>query len=495
VPYITALAFLLLIVLTAGRYGYFGDELYYIACSKHLDWGYVDHPPLVAVFAFINRKLFGETLSGLRLLSGLAGAGTVLLTALITRALGGTRFAQSFAALLILFSAGFPALHSFFSMNPFDIFLCSLFIFVFIGITDDPVPKRWILLGVMSGIGLLNKYTLLILGFSLLLALILSRRWSYLKTPWTYMACMTGFLIFLPHLLWQTHHDWPTLEFIENATTNKNLSLSPFAFFLQLVLGLNPCTVVIWGSGVIHLMFSKSMKKYRVLGWMAVLFFAIYMMQNSKVYYVLPIFPLLFASGACAIEGFIRKFRIEWLKRVAVISIILSGSVLMPLFVPVLPVEKFVSYAKTLRIWDHLKMEKGESDTLPLHFIYRFGWPEMVELVAEIYHSLHDEEKTDCAILASWYGPAGAIDHFGGRYDLPSAICGRNSYWLWGPRDYTGECIISVGFETEQLKQVYNQVSVAAQFTHPYAYDMTICICRNPKLDMKSLWSMIKVYN
>ena len=139
-------------------------------------------------------------------------------------------------------------------------------------------------------------------------------------------------------------------------------------------------------------------------------------------------------------------------------------------------------------------MEKGESDTLPLHFIYRFGWPETVKLVAEIYHSIPVDEKKDCAILTSWYGPAGAIDHFGSEYDLPKAICGRNSYWTWGARDYTGNCIISVGINARLMKQFYNDVRVAAVFTHPYAYDMAVCICRDPKYELDTMWDALKVY-
>src|SRR5258707_10086890 len=90
--------------LYAGRYyGYFVDELYYLACSRHLDWGYVDQPPLIAVIALIARSLFGDSLSGLRVFAALAGAAEVALTALIARELGGGRWAQGLAALAALF--------------------------------------------------------------------------------------------------------------------------------------------------------------------------------------------------------------------------------------------------------------------------------------------------------------------------------------------------------------------------------------------------------
>src|SRR3954453_17811825 len=70
--------------LYGGRnYGYFVDELYYLACARHLDWGYVDQPPLIAVIAKIARAVLGDSLSALRLPAALAGAGTAVFGAIV----------------------------------------------------------------------------------------------------------------------------------------------------------------------------------------------------------------------------------------------------------------------------------------------------------------------------------------------------------------------------------------------------------------------------
>src|SRR5713226_5995841 len=89
-------------LLTAGRYGIFRDELYYLACSEHLAWGYVDQPPLIAFVAWFARHVFGSSLLGLRLLPAIAGAALVWLTGRLTREMGGGRFAQAIAALAAL---------------------------------------------------------------------------------------------------------------------------------------------------------------------------------------------------------------------------------------------------------------------------------------------------------------------------------------------------------------------------------------------------------
>ncbi len=493
-PYIAALCFLIVTLVTAGHYGFFGDELYYFACSKHLAFGYVDHPPLVAFLTLISITMFGETIIGLRFLSGLFGAVTVLLSAKVAEEIGGGKYSQALAALSICFGLAFPALSSFFSMNPVDIMLCTLFILVFLKTIRMPSPGKWIILGVLQGIGLLNKYTFLVLGFSLLLSLIITKKWSILKSQWIYISGLIGLLMFLPHILWQINNGWPTLEFMRNATEYKNLSLSPFTFLSQIIIGLNPFTFPLWLSGLVYLFHSKETKGYRFLGWTAIIFILVYLFQNSKFYYVVPIFPLLLSSGTVAVERFLQRFRTGLLKWAIVTMLAVSGTVLMPLAVPILPVNQFITYSKALGIWSMIRMEKEERDFLPLHFAYRFGWKELVDTVGNAYNTLPQYEKNKCAILASWYGIAGAIDHFGSKYKLPNSICPRNNYWIWGTHNYSGEIVLAVGYDMHYLKKYFNSVERIAHFEHPYAYDVNICLCKKPKFTLKQMWPQLKIF-
>ncbi len=248
--------------------------------------------------------IFGESKFGLRLLSGLAGAVTVLSSAKIAEVLGGGKLARSLASLSICFAAAFPAMSSFFSMNPVDIALCTVFIYGLARTTAAPSPQKWIVLGVLLGVGLLNKYTFLVLGFSVLVSFIITKKWTVLKSSWFYGCGVIGFVIFLPHMVWQIQNGWPTLEFMHNAAEFKNLSLSPFAFLLQLIFGLNPFTLPLWLSGLLYLLIRRETREFRFLGWMALVFLLIYIVQNSKTYYVFPIFPLLLGAGSAAVERF-----------------------------------------------------------------------------------------------------------------------------------------------------------------------------------------------
>jgi len=492
IPNIAALCFLVMTLLTAGRYGFYGDELYYIACSKHLDFGYVDHPPLVALLTFIERSVFGETKFGLRFLSGLAGAVTVLFSAKIAGMLGGGKLARSLAALSICFAVAFPAMSSFFSMNPVDITLCTVFIYLLSRTIAAPSPEKWIALGVLFGAGLLNKYTFLVLGFSVLLSLIITKRWDMLKSSWMYVGGMISIVMFLPHVMWQIRNGWPTLEFMHNAAEFKNLSLSPFAFLLQLTISLNPFMLPLWLFGLSYLFLGKETKEFRYLGWIAVAFLLVYLVQNSKTYYVFPIFPLLLSSGAVAIERFSQNYRVGWPKWVMGSAMVISGTVLMPLAVPILPVPQFVSYAKSLGLWNLIRMEKGEGDVMPIHFVYRLGWEELVDSVSTAYNALPQNEKGECAILASWYGIAGAIDHFGPEHGLPNAICPRNNYWMWGPRNYSGDVVLAVGYDAQFLNQFFDSVVRVSYFKNPYAYDAEIYLCKRPRAPLSEMWIRLK---
>jgi 4-amino-4-deoxy-L-arabinose transferase-like glycosyltransferase len=372
--------------------------------------------------------------------------------------------------------------------------LCTLFVVLFLSTVRTPSTTKWIALGILVGAGLLNKYTFLVLGFSLLISLVLTRQWRVLRLPWLYVSAAVGLLIFLPHILWQIHHGWPTLEFVRNVTEYKNLSLSPLAFLFQLVIGLNPFTLPLWLSGLAYLLFSKHAKGFRFLGWTGVIFVLTYMAQNSKFYYVVPIFPLLLSAGAVAVERFSTTRKVRWPQRVVVSILIVSGMTLLPLAVPVLPVKQFVVYAKTLGVWNVLRMEKGERDVLPLHFALRLGWEELVDTIGDAYKALPSDDRDSCAVLASWYGIAGAIDHFGPSVGLPNAICPRNNYWLWGTRNYSGRIVLAVGYGAGFLRQFFDSVERVASFNQPYANGADVFLCKKPKYPLDETWQRLKLF-
>ena len=180
--------------LYAGRsYGYFVDELYYLACARHLDWGYVDQPPLIAAIARIARAVLGDSLSAIRFPAALAGAGTAVLTGMIARELGGTRFAQGLAALCVVLAPGVLALDHFLSMNAFEPLFWMGCAYLVIRSIRTGNAKLWLWFGVVAGVGLENKHSMLIFGFGIVAGLVLTRERRWLRSPWFWAGARSRF--------------------------------------------------------------------------------------------------------------------------------------------------------------------------------------------------------------------------------------------------------------------------------------------------------------
>jgi hypothetical protein len=316
--------------------------------------------------------------------------------------------------------------------------------------------------------------------------------------PRVWLAAAIALLLFLPHMIWQVSHQFPTLEFIKNATGNKYVAVSPLAMFSQQILSMNPSTFLIWVSGVVYFLIAKSVKQFRVLPIIYLtVFLVLCINRNSKSEYLGPMFPMLFSMGAVTFEKFILKFNWNWLKPATIAVLLLSGVMLAPFAIAVLPVETFINYSAALGITPSTT-EKKEVSKLPQHYADRFGWEEMVATIADAYHTLTPGEKTKCVIMVNNYGEAGAIDFFGRPYGLPKAISGHNNYWLWGPRNADGSVVIRLGGSETGLREYYAEVVLAGVFRNdycmPYENNLPVWICKNRRSPLKDDWAEFRHY-
>jgi 4-amino-4-deoxy-L-arabinose transferase-like glycosyltransferase len=490
-----AFATFLLHFFTDKRYGIFRDELYYIACSKHLAWGYVDQPPLSALILSIVRHMLGESLMAIRFLPALCGALTVFLTGWITRELGGGRFAQGLAALAAMLGPVYLVVDHFYSMNCFDHLFWVLAVYVLVLILKHDRPHLWLLFGLIAGVGLMNKYSMGFLGLGLIVGLALTPARKYFTNVWLWLGGALATAIFLPHILWEIHKGFPTAEFIRNATLYKNAPLSPVGFLANVALQTLPFTIPIWLAGLYFYFFSKAGKPYRVLGWIFVAVLALFFSTNAKPYYLAPTLFMLFAAGGCAIELFIHQRQWNWLKPASVSLLVLGGLVTLPYGVPVLPVDTFIRYENFLGLHPSTG-ERGSTGELPQTYADMFGWENQVATVAKVYNSLTPAEKARTLIFCGNYGEAGAIDFFGKKYGLPHASSGHNSYWFWGPQNPDADIVITVGLSREDVEKGFRDVQLAAVVVSKYARagetPLSIYIGRNPKMPLKEIWPRTK---
>lgn len=489
----------LLVHLYAGRhYGYFVDELYHLACAEHLDWGYVDQPPLIAVLAKAARVLLGDSLPAIRLLPALAGAALVLLAGLLAREMGGRRLAQGLAALAVLLAPGILVMNHFLTMNAFEPLFWTGCAWLVLRLVKTGNPKLWLWLGLLAGVGLQNKYSMLIFGFGIVAGLVLTAERRHLRTRWFWIAGLAAFLIFLPNLLWNLRHGFPFLELQANIrASGRNVPLPPWLFLGEVFLTMLPLSAPIWLAGLWFFFFRREGKPFRALGWACLITAAVIMAFNPRVYYFFPAFPILLAAGGVICESWLAHPRWRWAGPAYAGLMVLLGVAAAPAVIPVLPVDVFIRYSEATGIRQP-RIETHRLGLLPQLFADQFGWEEMAAAVAGVYHALPPEVRPRTAIFGQNYGQAGAVDLFGPKYGLPKAISGHQSYYLWGPRDYTGESMIVMGDRREVLEKLFSEVKFAARVGHPYAmpYEhLDIFYCRGLKQPLPEIWPQVKKWN
>jgi hypothetical protein len=492
------LAKLVLHLATFRGYGMFRDEFDYVACSQHLALGYVDQPPLSLVVLAIQRVIFGDSLFAIRLVPAILGALTVLVVGLVARELGGGRFAQSLA--MIAVGLSFVSTFHKFSMNAFDVLIWALAALLLARIVKGGSSSLWMALGVLLGLGLQNKISVLWLGFGLAVGLVVTSERRWLKTRWPWLAGALSIAIFLPHVAWQITHDWPTLEFIRNATGQKMIEVAPLDFVFGQLTMLNQMVLPIWLAGLFSLFFQRETRPYRILGWIYLAVFALLMLSgSSRAGYLGPAYSWLVAAGAVAWERWLpAEGRLRWLRAAALVVVVVGSLLRLPFSLPVLPVEKYIAYAEAMGVAPSTE-ERKELAELPQHYADMFGWQELVDEVERVYESLPEEERAETAIFTYNYGNSGALDYLGKERGLPGAISGHNNYWLWGPGESSGEVVIVVGGSREGHERRYASAEragmVRCRYCMPYENNKAIWVLRGPLQPLPEIWPDLKHYD
>ncbi len=488
---------LLLHLLTAARYGIFRDEMYYWACGQHLAWGYVDQPPMIALIAWFARHVFGQSPLGVRFLPALAGAALVWMAGLLAREMGGGRFAQTLAALAILPVPIYVLLDHWLTMNAFEplIWMGCLWCVVRAIKRDD--ARYWFWLGLLAGIGFETKYSIAFLLFGIFVGMLFTPERRFLKSKWLWLGVLMCGAIALPNFLWQRHYDWPFLQLMHNVrASNRDIIRGPVAFVLDQIQIMHPILAPLWIGGALWLLLAKAARPYRIFGWTFLMVLGTFLALKGKNYYVAPIYPVLFAEGAVGFER-ITATRFGWSRVAYVAIIVLTGALLLPIFCPILSPENFLKYQAAIHITPPAA-ENQNNGPLPQYFADEFGWEEMVRKVAQVYNSLPPEERAKCAIFSNGWGEAAAIDFYGPKYGLPHAISKHNTYWIWGPDNYTGEIMIVLHSDGRGDRQHFASVEPAGEVSHPYSRRdewFTIWLCRGLKWNLKDVWPEMKAFD
>ena len=479
----------------SGRFGYFRDELYYAACGQHLAWGYVDHAPLAPLLARVSRAFLGDSLLALRFLPALAAAAKVILSGWMARELSGGKYAHFLAAFCVLLAPIYLTFDSFFSMNAFEPVFWMTCAAIVLRILNGGNPKLWILCGLIAGLGILNKHSMLFFFSGIAVGLLAASVRKHFRQPWIWLGVGIVFLCFLPNLLWEIHYGWPTLALLRAVMGTKYVTVSPWEYIWQQTLLTHPLATPIWIAGLYFLLRDPLGKKYAVLAWAYFTVLAEMLILHGKIYYLAPAYIMLLAAGSVWIELRLVPRVGAWLRPTVAVPLLIGGLIAAPLAMPILPVEATIRYT---RFWDvhSIRVENVPVSELPQIFADMFGWQEQVRAVAGAYKALPDTERAQAVVLAYNYGEASAVDYFGSKLGLPRAISGHNQYGLWGPGATSGHVVVAIGFSERQLLQFYDEVTPAASVSLKYAIPeeshLTIFVCRRPHQSLQESWSQWK---
>jgi hypothetical protein len=489
--YALAIAGFALHVAFSGRFGFFRDELYYAACGQRLAWGYVDHAPLAPFLARLSHALLGDSLPALRFLPMLAASAKVLLGGWMARELGGGKYAQFLAAFCVFLAPIYLTFDNFFSMNAFEPVFWMACAAIVLRILNGGNPKLWLLFGLVAGLGILNKHSMLFFGSGIALGLLATSARKQFRQPWIWLGAGIAFLCFLPNLLWEIRNGWPTLALFHAVMGTKYVIVSPWEYIWQQTLLTHPLAAPIWIAGVWFLLRDPIGKKHAVLAWAYFTVLSEMLMLHGKIYYLAPAYVMLLAAGSVWIELRLASRLGAWLRPAITVPLLIGGVIAAPLAMPILPVEATVRYT---RFWDvqSIHVENVPQSELPQLFGDMFGWPEQARAVAGVYQALPHSERSQTVVLAYNYGEASAINYLGSKLGLPRAISGHNQYGLWGPGAMTGQVAVAIGFTERQLRQFYDEVapaaSVSPQYAMPEESGLTIFVCRRPKKTLQESW-------
>jgi Dolichyl-phosphate-mannose-protein mannosyltransferase len=485
-------------MLVAGRYGYFVDELYYIACSKHLAWGYVDQAPLIAVITWLERMTIGDSLRALHFLPAVAAGLMVLLTGLIARELGARRFGIALACLCVMVAPIYLGMDSLLTMNAFEPLFWMSAALIALKIFHGASPKLWLLFGVVCGVGLENKHSTLIFGFGLFVGLLLTKQRRQFLQPWMWLGGLIALLIFLPNLVWEINRHFPTAELLRNVQrSGRNTEVGPLMFLVMQVVILHPLSAPVWIAGLVELLRDREGKGWRVLGIAWTVVMVCNLTMHGRLYYPVPAYPMLFAAGGLAFERWFAASKSgRWLRPAYASVLAMTGVILAPFgYFPMLTVDQYIAYSRLFHFGPP-RIETHRLGPLPQLYADQFGWKEMAQVVAGAYYKLPPEEQKSCAIYGQNYGQAGAIDFFGGKMGLPNAISGHQSYFYWGPRGYTGECVIVMEDTQKRLEELFGSVELVGTVYHPLSmpYEhFDVFLCRKPKFGtLQEIWPKVK---
>jgi 4-amino-4-deoxy-L-arabinose transferase-like glycosyltransferase len=488
-------------------YGFHRDEFLYMAMGRHLELWRMEFPPAIAILAELSRGLFGDSLLAVRLVPALAGVAILVLAAVLARELGGGRFAQGLAALAVLASPLFLRAANLFQPVVLDQLWWTLALVALVRVCRAEFETRhaagagrwWIALGIAGGLGLLTKFSIAFLGVGVLVGVLATPLRDALGSRRPWLALLTALAIGSPSLVGQFRLAAPVVGQMRALRETQLERVTAWDFLGGQLLWARRCCSRSSASCTCYARM-RCAPTGRSGGRASPPSSPCSSCTASRTTWG-PIYPLLFAAGAVAIEAVtagvgIRSVRTRGtrgtVRVVSVLAIVAYGLVVVPLGLPLLPPESMARYAAALGVRRAVTTNTGAVLPLPQDYADMLGWEEQVAAVARVYHGLPPEKRAQAVVLAANYGEAGALDFYGPRHGLPAAVSAAGTYWFFGPGDKPGDVAVTLGIDRESLDRYFASVTPAARVTNAWAVeeeaDVAVHVCEQPFRTLQAVW-------
>lgn len=501
IPFAFAAITLLVHLLTNTRYGFHRDELLYLALGRHLDWGFWSNPPFIGFLSYLSQNILGDSLFATRLAPAIFAAGLIFLTCLICREMGGQRFSQWLTGLVCLTSLAFLRSGHLFMPVIIDIFfwtLCSWLVVKYLKTKNEDL-LLW--LGAATGLGLLNKYSVLFLIAALAIAFLLTPERRIFLRKKTWISAGIALLILLPNLIWQWAYNFPVVYHMTHLADSHLDNVHPLIFLLDQLL-LHFWGFLVWIPGLIFLLKNDKMKPYRVVGWTFLLTILLFLVFSGKNYYTLGAYPVVIAAGSV----FWEQKLIKTSRRIILaLLIFLLNLPLLPTGIPILSIPGSVAYFEAmvneLGITSATRWEQGNVESLPQDYADMLGWQELASIVDQAADSV--ENTANLFLYCENYGQAGAVGLFSTNPLLPQVVSFSDTYRIWAPDtlDPAVNTMIYVNDELgEDVEAVFQRIEIIGEVQEPLARERgtKVYLCREPRTDFGEFWkkrvAMVKSY-
>ncbi len=481
-------------LLANSRFGFHRDELLYIALGQHLDWGFMEVPPFIAGISWLSQTVFGDGVFAFRILPTLAGAMIVFLTGLMVLVLNGKRPAITVACLATTFSPAFLASNYLLQPVVFDQLFWTAAAFLLVIYIATHKTKYILLLGVVAGLGMMNKYTMAAFMLALLLGILVTPERKFLwNRNWLYAAGI-ALMIFLPNLIWQIRHDLPVVKHLRELKETQLDYIKPQEFLIQsfVVHGTLGLVAIL---GLVYILVSKRNSRFRFIGIAFLLIITLMLQLQGKVYYAFGAIPMLFAAGGMAFQYGARLLSENFVKA-SMVVLAVPCLVFIPVVIPILPVRttlQFFEVAKSGGLSFPLKWEDQRIHATTQDYGDMFGWQDMADYSAQAFQLIPEHERANTTVIADNYGQAGALEHLV-KVSLPETVCLNSSFALWAPDSIRTQHLIYVDTDVSDLVPLYRDVKVIGEVTEPLARERgtKVFLLSYPLKDINSLYRMAK---